>query len=122
MLVSVAKSHFLLNLSQHCHKSVFLTSESGLFTAFLQKSYQVFFLYKLLFALFCLVLSLFISILLPDKVLLSWPIFLILRHPPPRRWLGCCTQAQKLAVFLPGAKCPGRRHHRVLQCDACYIH
>lgn len=75
MLVSVAKSHFLLNLSQHCHKSVFLTSESGLFTAFLQKSYQVFFLYKLLFALFCLVLSLFISILPPDRVFLSWSIF-----------------------------------------------
>jgi len=31
-------------LSQHCHKSVFSIAESGLFTAFLQKTYQVFFL------------------------------------------------------------------------------
>ena len=47
-LSSASKSYFLLNLSQHCHKSVFLTAESGLFTAFLRKSYQVFFLDKLL--------------------------------------------------------------------------
>ena len=46
MLSSALKSYFPLNLSQHCHKSVFQTSESGLFTAFLQNSYQVFFLYR----------------------------------------------------------------------------
>ena len=35
---------YLLILQQHCNKSLSKTSESGLFTAFLQKSYQVFFL------------------------------------------------------------------------------
>lgn len=75
VLSSALKSYFPLNLSQHCHKSVFSTSESGLFTAFLQISYQVFFLYKLLLVLFYLMLSLFISILLPDRVLLSWSAF-----------------------------------------------
>lgn len=43
-LSSASKSYFLLNLSQHCHKSVFPTTESSLFTAFPQKPYQVFFL------------------------------------------------------------------------------
>ena len=38
---------YLLILQQHCNKSLSKTSESGLFTAFLQKSYQVFFLYNL---------------------------------------------------------------------------
>ncbi len=36
---------------------------------------QVFFLYELLFVFLRLMLSLFISMLLPDRVLLSWFIF-----------------------------------------------